>query len=126
MEDLARAYLWGVGGLFLLVYVLPFLFAPLGWARWFRWRIPAETELTVYFARCLGAVGLGLIVACWRAAGAPREHLALFELLAIAGGGLLLVHVWGALRRQQPWTETVEIGLYAAATAGAIALRAGL
>jgi hypothetical protein len=44
----------------------------------------------------------------------------------IAAGALLTVaHVWGALTRRQPWTETVEIALYAGLTALFVWLRLG-
>jgi hypothetical protein len=33
------------------------------------------------------------------------------------------VHLWGALRRMQPWTETAEIALYALVTGIALWIR---
>jgi hypothetical protein len=37
----------------------------------------------------------------------------LFRLIQIIGALMTGVHVWGAVRREQPWTETAEIPLYA-------------
>ena len=122
----ASWFLWLGGLLFLLVYGLPLLLAPLGWARIFCWRLPAERDLAVYLGRCLGGVAIAIVVAAFRAAPAPAGHPLVFELIAVSCGLLTLVHVWGALRRTQPWTETVEIALYAAVTAIAVILRLGL
>src|SRR5262245_60225624 len=98
---------------FLVAFALPLLFRPLGWARRFLWRIPVETELAVYFGRCLGAVAVAIVVACFHAAQDPRRHAIVLLMLPVAGSLLTLVHIWGALKREQPWTETVEIALYA-------------
>src|SRR3546814_8290353 len=38
-----------------LLFALPIFLVPLHWARLFQWKIPAETDLDVYFGRCLGA-----------------------------------------------------------------------
>ena len=36
-----------------------------------------------------------------------------FEVLAAVALLMVLVHVHGAIKRIQPWTETLEIGFYA-------------
>jgi len=121
----ASWFLW-IGGLaFVVVYGLPLLLAPLGWARLFRWRLPVERDLAVYLGRCLGGVAVAIVVAAFRAAPAPARHPVVLELIAVSCGLLTLVHVWGAVRRTQPWTETAEIALYAVVTAIAVALRLG-
>ncbi len=95
-----------------LIFALPIFLTPLRWGRVFMWRIPQETDLAVYFGRCLGAFVLvieGLILR----AGLTREG-ALFTcqvLLAVAFL-MVVVHVWGALQKIQPITETLEIGMY--------------
>lgn len=38
-----------------VAFALPIFAVPLTWARIFRWRIPDDTDLAVYFGRCLGA-----------------------------------------------------------------------
>ncbi len=118
----ASGFLYATSALFLFVYALPILFMPLRWARWFRWQVDARDEdnhLLLYFARCLGAVALAL-VGCF-AAIAPRasQHGRFFDLIVVVGVLLAGVHVWGAVRKQQPWTETAEIGLYAGAALAA-------
>jgi hypothetical protein len=122
----ASWFLLGMAALFGLAFALPLLLVPMRWARWFRWKLPAEGHLTEYFGRCLGAVAVAIVVACVRAAPAPAANLPLFELVIAAATLLTAVHVYGALRRAQPWTETAEIALYAAATAATLWVYRGL
>ncbi|WP_224360550.1 hypothetical protein [Hyalangium versicolor] len=100
-------------GVFLLVIALPLLLAPLTWARWFGWKIPeGSTDLTVYFGRCLGATALTLIFAVAHGIPDPKSHHLLFELIAIVSGLMILIHLWGAIRKTQPLSETVEIAVW--------------
>jgi len=96
-----------------LVFALPIFLMPLRWARLFRWRLPEDTDLAVYFGRCLGAFVL-VIEALMLRAGLTGEGV-LFTCQALLAVALLMVvvHVWGALQRIQPITETLEIGIYA-------------
>jgi hypothetical protein len=110
----------------LIVFALPLLIAPLAWARVFRWNVAGRDDLTEYLGRCLGALAIAIVYACLRAAPQPRAHLELFEMLIVAGSLLTLVHVWGAITRRQPWTETVEIALYGGLTAAFVWLRTTL
>jgi len=115
----ASWFLWIASSLFLLAYALPLLFAPLAWARWFRWRLPETRALTVYLGRCTGALACTLLVFTFRAAPHPREHRLVLEEVVVAAILMTAVHAWGALKRQQPWTEDVEIVLYAAVAGAA-------
>jgi hypothetical protein len=114
----------GIG--FLFVYGLPLVLFPLRWARWFRWTVPAETALAVYFGRCVGVLAVAIIVVTLRAVPHPEQFPVLFDLIAWIGGLMTGLHVYGAIRREQPWTETAEIALYAALAALAVWLRSGL
>ena len=111
------------GAIFAVAFALPILLAPLTWARLFRWQLPANTELTVYFGRCVGALGLAVVAVGFIAAPHPEQHVILFDLLIAVGGGLTAVHVWGAVERSQPWTETAEIAMYLGLTIAAVLLR---
>jgi chromate transport protein ChrA len=94
---------------FLLVVALPLLIAPLTWARWFGWKVPeGDTDLTVYFGRCLGAVALAIIVTVTHGIPDPRGHRPLFDLVSISTGLMVFVHIWGWLRKAQPMSETIE------------------
>jgi hypothetical protein len=112
----ASWFLWISAVGFSLAFALPLLFVPLTWARIFQWRVPDETHLTIYFGRCVGALAATIVLFAVRAAVHPDQHRYMFELIAVACGLMTGLHIWGAVRRMQPWTETVEIGLYAAMT----------
>ena len=105
----------------LLVFALPLLLSPLRWARRLRWRLPEDTDLTVYLGRSLGAVATALSIGGLLAARDPRRHRIVFAMAAAAGFLLTGVHVWGAIQKKQPWTETAEIPFWAAVAAGAAA-----
>ncbi|HEY9544934.1 MAG TPA: hypothetical protein VIR56_02940 [Solimonas sp.] len=94
-----------------LLFALPIFLVPLHWARLFQWKIPAETDLAVYFGRCLGAFILMFEFMAWRGAHGHDPAVA-FTLLLWIAASMTLVHIYGALRRIQPWTETLEIGFY--------------
>lgn len=105
---------------FLLVYVaattvafaLPIFLVPLGWARIMRFTVPADTDLAVYFGRCLGAVILVLEGVTLRAAVTGEAIRFVFELLIAVVVLMIVVHAYGAVRRIQPITETLEIGVW--------------
>jgi len=122
----ASWFLWIAPGAFLIFYAIPLLLWPLTWARWFRWRTEGAEHLAIYLGRCTGALALVVIAACFRAAPSPRTYSIVLEMLAAAGLLLTGVHLYGALRRMQPWTEDAEIVLYAAVGGVALWLRIGL
>jgi hypothetical protein len=95
-----------------LVYALPLVVAPLWWAKIFRWKVPEDTALTAYFGRCLGGVALAVVALCYWTA--PRPVASLFDLIAVIGALMTVVHVWGAIKRTQPLVETAEIPLFLA------------
>jgi hypothetical protein len=102
------------GGVFLIAYALPLFLAPVAWARALKWRVPGDTDLVVYFGRCVGALATVICGACFAAAGHPEQNVILFDVIAAIGVAMVVVHAWGALQRTQPWTETAEIPLYLA------------
>jgi len=108
----ARLFLLVIAATTTLVFALPIFLAPLHWARRFGWRIPADTDLAIYFGRCLGA--FILIVECLMLrAGLTGIGLQFtFEVLALVGLLMVAVHVRGAVQRIQPLSETLEIGMY--------------
>ena len=96
-----------------LAFALPIFLVPLLWARAMRWSIPQHTDLAVYFGRCLGAFILIVEGLMLRAALTGEALQTTFEVLAAVALCMVAVHIYGALRRIQPWTETLEIGFYA-------------
>lgn len=95
-----------------LVFALPIFCIPLVWARLMGWTLPTHTDLAVYFGRCLGAFILILEAMMLRAALTGEAIHAVFEMLLAVAVMMIVVHVYGALRRIQPLSETLEIGFY--------------
>ena len=95
-----------------LAFALPIFLVPLTWARLMAWQIPQQTDLAVYFGRCLGAFILILEALMLRAALTGEAMHTAFELLAATATMMIVVHVYGALKRIQPLSETLEIGFY--------------
>jgi hypothetical protein len=88
------------------------LFWPLRWAAVLGWRIPEHTHLAIYFGRCLGAVICVLGGFAFRVAAEPALQPFFFDLLLGSFALMVAVHVYGALKRIQPISETYEIGYW--------------
>ena len=105
--------------LFLFGSALPLLLVPRRWGRAFGWDVPDDAEDTAftmfsdYLGRCLGGIALVMTLAALRASAAPLANLLLLEIIIATSAVLGGVHIYGALRRRQPWQETLEIGMYA-------------
>lgn len=126
-NPLAGWFLLLTGGGFFLFYALPLLLVPLRWARVFRWEVGAAApNLTLYFGRCLGAVAVAITLMMLRAAADPRGHRIVLELTAAVAGLMTGLHIYGAVRRVQPWTEDAEILLYGAVLVLSLWLRSTL
>ena len=95
-----------------LVFALPIFLMPLRWATMLGWRIPADTDLAVYFGRCLGAFVLIVEALMLRAGLTGEGVLFTFQVLACVALLMVIVHIWGAVQRIQPLLETLEIGMY--------------
>ena len=108
-------FLLAASGVGLVAFALPLLLSPL------RWRVPADSDLTLYLGRSLGALAVALTLGGIRAAFDPWRNRILFPMAAVAAGLLTLVHIVGAVQRRQPWTETAEILFWGAMTVGAVA-----
>ncbi|MFV3308846.1 hypothetical protein ACNFBT_26585 [Pseudomonas sp. NY15181] len=109
----AQSYLLVLSIATTLVFALPIFLMPLLWARVMQWTVPEQTDLAVYFGRCLGAFILIVEGLMLRAALTGEALVTTFEVLAAVALFMVVVHVYGAMRRIQPWTETVETGFYA-------------
>jgi hypothetical protein len=94
-------------------FALPIFLAPLAWARRLGWRIPEHTDLAVYFGRCLGAFILVVELLMLRAVLTGSGLVFTFQVLIAVAVLMTIVHIWGALQRIQPISETLEIGMYA-------------
>ncbi len=108
----AQQYLLLLTLLTTLFFALPIFCIPMIWARLMGWQTPAHTDLTVYFGRCLGAFILIVEGLMLRSALTGEAIHTVFEVLAAVAVMMVIVHVYGALRRIQPLSETLEIGFY--------------
>ncbi len=109
----SQLYLLVLASITSLVFALPLLLVPLTWARLMQWKIPEDTDLAVYFGRCLGAFVVGVDLMGFLGAFYPQRQQAIFEVLYFVSISMIVVHVYGAWRRIQPMTETIEIAFYA-------------
>ena len=94
-------------------FSLPIFLRPAMWARLLLWRIPDDTDLTWYFARCLGAFAIVANIMFLRAGLDGTGARVLMEFFTLFCLFMVVVHVWGWLEGSQPITETLEIGFWA-------------
>ncbi|MCY1379082.1 hypothetical protein D9M69_667670 [compost metagenome] len=77
-----------------------------------RWTIPEHEHLAIYFGRCLGAFILVIEIAMLRSVVTGTCFSYAFDLLFLVFALMFVVHVYGAIKRIQPITETLEIGFW--------------
>lgn len=106
-------YLFVLGGITTTFFALPLFLKPLVWARLMFWKIPVETDLAVYFGRCLGAFILVVEYFIFKSAFTGEGIQFLFEMLTLVYALMFVAHVYGAIKRIQPLSETLEIGMWA-------------
>jgi hypothetical protein len=95
-----------------LFFAIPIFVAPLKWAKLMLWRVPADTDLAIYFGRCLGAFILIVEILAFRAGLNGTGLLFSFQVFMMVWLFMIAVHVWGWFKGIQPITETLEIGLW--------------
>ncbi len=105
-------YLYVVGVAMLLAFGLPLTFVPLRWGRVFGWETQGAGHLTIMFGRSLGILitlvaGFAFVVPAM-----PTACPFFFDFMLCLIGLMTLLHIYGALRKQQPRLETYEIALW--------------
>jgi hypothetical protein len=95
-----------------LAFAIPIFLAPLTWARAFRWTLPEDTDLAIYFGRCLGVLAVVLAGFVLRAGLTGAGVELMFQIMIPVFTGMTLVHIVGAIQRIQPMTETIEIAFW--------------
>jgi len=108
----SQQYLLYFGLVTLVVFCIPLFFRPMLWGKLLLWKIPEETDLAVYLGRCLGGLGLTLDFMVIRASMTGEGVQLAFESLYVLFILMIVVHIYGAIRRIQPITETLEIGFW--------------
>jgi len=96
----------------MVAFVIPMIFAPMFWARMLLWNIPEDTDLAVYSLRSLGSLGLAVLLIAFRAAITGEGLSLVYELFIPFFALMVLVHLYGAIKKIQPITETLEIGFW--------------
>lgn len=114
LSDYSQTYLLCFFVLTTVLFSIPIFFVPLTWARLLKWNIPADTDLTVYFGRCLGSFALVTAALSYRAATTGQGQSVVFDLLAGFSALMVGLHIYGAVKKIQPLIETLEIGFWAA------------
>jgi hypothetical protein len=107
-------YLYVIAVGTLLLFGLPLLLVPLKWARLLGWKLPEQTDLPVYFGRCLGAVICVLSYFAFKSAADPLVRPFFFQLILANFTLMVLVHIYGAVKKIQPISETIEIAYWLA------------
>ena len=108
----AQTFMLAFAILAMVVFVIPMIFAPMFWARMLLWNIPEDTDLAVYSLRSLGSLGLAVLLITLRAAITGEGLLLVYELFIPFFALMVLVHLYGAIKKIQPITETLEIGFW--------------
>lgn len=111
-SESAQRFLLILASLTTLFFAIPLFLAPLKWARLMLWRVPVETDLAVYFGRCLGAFALVFEFLMFRAGLYGTAITVTFETILIFWVFMVAVHLWGWIKGIQPITETLEIGFW--------------
>ncbi len=105
-------YLYIAGAAMLIGFGLPLMIAPVGWARLFRWEVPEQQSLVIFLGRSMGIVVSLMAIFAIQATRVPVAKPFCFDLRLATFAAMLVLHVQGAIRKTQPMTETVEIGLW--------------
>lgn len=77
-----------------------------------KWTIPKQTDLVLYFGRCLGSLALVMEYCTYQAASTGTAETMIFQFWVGICALMVGLHIYGAIKRIQPVTETWEIGLW--------------
>jgi hypothetical protein len=108
----SNAFLIVAGVAMLAAFGLPLMLVPMSWAEVFRWELPQPQSLTKFFGRSLGVFITIMAIFAFKVTQTPIAKPFFFDLMLWIFGGMILLHVYGAVRKSQPVIETVEIGLW--------------
>jgi hypothetical protein len=111
-QSYSNIYLVFTGVVMLITFGIPLVIVPLRWARAFRWEIPDPLNLVIFLSRSLGILISVLAVFAFLAAGEPAAKPFYFDLMLSVIAAMLILHVYGALKKTLPITETAEIVLW--------------
>ena len=112
-KSYADIYLIVAGITMLVAFGLPLVIIPLRWARVFQWDVSQPGNLLIFLGRSLGVFISVMAIYAFKVSQIPSSMPFYYELMLWIFGGMILLHVYGAIRKVQPITETLEIGVWA-------------
>lgn len=118
----AYEFLIGLAVLTFVLFTIPLLLVPLRWAKLMGFQIPAHTDLAVYFGRSVGALAAAMNFAALRAGLSGDGAATMIGLIVAISAMMILIHAWGAYKKIQPLSETLEIGFWIAMALAALAV----
>jgi hypothetical protein len=113
LNSYSDVYLIVAGVAMLISFGLPLMLVPMSWARVFRWEIPQPRNLVIFLGRSLGVFISIIAIFAFKATQTPLAKPFFFDLMLWIFGGMILLHGYGAIRKTQPITETIEILVWA-------------
>ena len=108
----ADVYLYFISAAILATFCIPLVIVPLRWARVFRWEVPQPENLVVFLGRSLGIFISLIAVFAFKVTSEPAAKPFFFDLMLWLIMAMTILHAYGAIRKTQPITETVEIILW--------------
>ena len=108
----ADEFLIGLAAITFVLFTIPLLFVPMRWAKLMGFQIPSHTDLAVYFGRSVGALAAATNVIAMRAGLTGVGVGVIIALIIAIAAMMVLIHAWGAYRKIQPLSETLEIGFW--------------
>jgi len=111
-QSSADIFLIVAGVAMIAAFGLPLMIVPMGWARLFRWQVPQPQELATFLGRSVGVFISIIAVFSFKAAQNSAARPFFFDLMLWLFGAMIVLHVYGAIRKAQPITETLEIVLW--------------
>lgn len=74
--------------------------------------IPSHTDLAVYFGRSVAALAAAVNFLALHAGLSGRAVFDVLIFIIAIATMMTIIHVWGAIRKIQPISETLEIGFW--------------
>lgn len=111
-QSYVNIYLYVMGVAMLIAFGLPLTIVPLHWARVFRWEVPQSKNLVTFLGRSLGIFISLLAAFALKVTAQPAAQPFFFDLMLSVIAAMTLLHAYGAIRKTQPITETIEIALW--------------
>jgi hypothetical protein len=111
-QSYSDIFLYVIGAAMLIAFGMPLTIVPLRWARVLRWEVSQTDNLTVFLGRSLGIFISLIAIFAIKATSEPSAKPFFFDLMLWLIAAMTILHAYGAIRKIQPITETVEIALW--------------